>query len=157
MITFYNLLQFKTPVSLTTTQWNANFNFRNHALNAKLSPQIKISWYQIFQRGYWTLSAVFGISQWFNQRSELYNSELLAIIDNHAPLATQQVTIRPAAPWYTDAIKCEKRIRRRLERRWRVTRQPSDHLNFTRQCHRVSALLSASRSQYYSELVKEMI
>ena len=35
---------------------------------------------------------------------ELYNSELLAILDNHAPLATQQVTIRPAAPWYTDKI-----------------------------------------------------
>ena len=77
---------------------------------------------------------------------ELYNSELLAILDNHAPLATQQVTIRPAAPWYTDKIKCEKRIRRRLERRWRVTGQPSDRLNFTRQCHRVSELLSASRS-----------
>lgn len=40
---------------------------------------------------------------------ELYNSELLAILDNHAPLATQQVTIRPAAPWYTDEIKCEKK------------------------------------------------
>ena len=86
---------------------------------------------------------------------ELYNSELLNILDNHAPLATQQVTIRPAAPWYTDEIKCEKRIRRRLERRWRVTRQSSDRLNFTRQCHRVSELLSSSRSQYYSELVKE--
>ena len=39
--------------------------------------------------------------------------------------------------------------------RWRVTRQPCDRLNFTRQCHRVSELLSASRSQYYSDLVKE--
>ena len=81
---------------------------------------------------------------------ELYNSELLAILDNHAPLATQQITICPAAPWYTDKIKCKSLIGG-----WQVTRQPSDRLNFTRQCHRVSELLSASRSQYYSELVKE--
>ena len=47
------------------------------------------------------------------------------------------------------------RIQGRLERRWRVTRKSSDRPNFTRQCHRVSELLYSSRSQYYSELVKE--
>ena len=49
---------------------------------------------------------------------ELYNTELLAFLDNHAPLAIQKVTIRPAAPWCMNEIECEKRIRRRLERCW---------------------------------------
>ena len=52
-----------------------------------------------------------------HQLVSLYNSVLAAILNKHAPVRRRVITIRPAAPWYTEEIKSEKRIRRRLERR----------------------------------------
>ena len=90
-----------------------------------------------------------------HQLVSLYNSVLAAILNKHAPVRRCVITIRPAAPWYTEEIKSEKRIRRRLERRWRVTRSASDREKFTRQCHAVNKLLLSSRSNYYSTLIAE--
>ena len=58
----------------------------------------------------------------------LYNSELSSVLDKHAPLKSRIVTIRPAAPWFSEEIELERRVRRRLERRWRRTRLPEDRL-----------------------------
>ena len=58
----------------------------------------------------------------------LYNSELSSVLDKHAPLKSCMVTIRPAAPWFSEEIKLERRVRRRLLRRWRRTRLPEDRL-----------------------------
>ena len=81
-----------------------------------------------------------------SQGVDLYNSELSRILDCHAPLATRVVTIRPAAPWYNDEIKIEKKRRRQLERRWRASGLLSDRRRFTEQC---------SRTRYYSKVVDE--
>ena len=42
------------------------------------------------------------------QLVNLYNSEFLRILDLHAPLIIRHVTVRPAAPWYSQEIKYEK-------------------------------------------------
>ena len=47
-----------------------------------------------------------------NEMADIYNSELSRIVDHHAPLITRNITIRPAAPWYNEEIRSEKRIRR---------------------------------------------
>ena len=73
-----------------------------------------------------------------------YCSELTRIMDIHAPLKKRHVVIRPAAPWYNDEIKDAKRLRRRLERRWRRSRDPVDHSNFVKQCRAVTDLLLTS-------------
>ena len=90
-----------------------------------------------------------------HQLVALYNSLLASILDKHAPVKRRVITIRPAAPWYTEKIKTEKRKRRRLERRWRATRSASDREKFIRQCHAVNNMLSSSRLNYYSRLVTE--
>ena len=41
----------------------------------------------------------------------LYNSELSSVLDKHAPLKSRMVTIRPAAPWFSEEIKLERRVR----------------------------------------------
>ena len=84
-----------------------------------------------------------------------YNSNLARILENHAPLITREIIIRPAAPWYTEEIKSEKRIRRKLERIWRKSKQSCDRLKYNQQCRRVSELLSKSRTRYYSEIAKD--
>ena len=75
----------------------------------------------------------------------LYHSERSRILDCYAPPSTRVVTIRPAAPWYSNEINIEKR--QRLKRRWRKSRLPSDRLRFTQQCRLVNRLLWSSRTE----------
>ena len=75
----------------------------------------------------------------------LYNSELSSVLDKHASLKSRMVTIRPAAPWFSEEIKLERRVRRRLERRWRRTRLPEDRLRLIEQNRIVNELLLSVR------------
>ena len=71
------------------------------------------------------------------------------------PLKSSMVTIRPAAPWFSEKIKLERRVRRRLERRWRRTRSPEDRLRFIEQNRIFNELLLSVRSQYYTKLIDD--
>ena len=64
----------------------------------------------------------------------LCDSELSGIFNRHVPIKKSTVTIRPAAPWYSEELKFEKREKRRLERRWRASRSMRDREAYTRQC-----------------------
>ena len=66
----------------------------------------------------------------------LYDSELSGIFNRHVPIKKRTVTIRPAAPWYSEELK-------------------SDREAYTHQCKVLKDLLSSSRSNYYSNLVAE--
>ena len=66
-----------------------------------------------------------------SQSVDLYNSELRSILDFHTPLSTHTVTVRPAAPWYSNEIKTKEGKKRQLERLWRKSRLPQDRLSFT--------------------------
>lgn len=91
-----------------------------------------------------------------NDVSELtskYHTELTRLLDDRAPLKKRHVIIRPQAPWYNDDIKAAKRRRRRLERRWRRSRDPVDRTNYKEQCRIVTKLLHSSRTDHYSQLI----
>ena len=77
----------------------------------------------------------------------LYNSELSSILDKHAPLKSHMVTIRPAAPWFSEEIKLERRIRHRLERKWRRSGVPEDRIGFIEQ-NRIVNQLSVLHQAY---------
>ena len=85
----------------------------------------------------------------------LYDSELSGIFNRHVPIKKLTVTIRPAAPWYSEELKSEKRGKRWLDRRWRASRSMRDREAYTRQCKVLKDLLSSSRTNYYSNLVAE--
>ena len=63
-----------------------------------------------------------------------YDSALSSILDKHAPLRKSVITIWPRAPWYSEEIKEQKVIFRRLERRWRRSRLTSDYQSYTHCC-----------------------
>ena len=44
-----------------------------------------------------------------------YNSTLQKLTDKYAPLQCKTIPLRPHAPWYTSALRQEKRVRRRSE------------------------------------------
>ena len=50
---------------------------------------------------------------------ELLDTFLSSLLDKHAPLCKKTIKIRKRAPWYNSEIECDKRERRRLERKWR--------------------------------------
>lgn len=68
----------------------------------------------------------------------LYEDTLMSILDQHAPTKRRTITLRPAAPWYTNDIKVEKTKRRRLERQWRKTRLTIHRQLYGEQCSLVS-------------------
>ena len=45
-----------------------------------------------------------------------YNSTLQKLTDKYAPVQCMTISLRPHAPWYTSAVRQEKRVRRRGER-----------------------------------------
>ena len=47
---------------------------------------------------------------------EQYNGKLQALTDKYAPPQNKTITLRPHAPWYTEALRREKRERRKCER-----------------------------------------
>ena len=47
---------------------------------------------------------------------EQYNGNLQALTDKYAPPQNKTITLRPHAPWYTEALRREKRERRKCER-----------------------------------------
>ena len=62
-----------------------------------------------------------------------YDNELRSLLDRHAPIKQRVVTVRPSAPWYSTEIAQNKRIRRKLERKWRSTLLPSDRKLYVHQ------------------------
>ena len=66
-----------------------------------------------------------------HQLVALYNSALVSTLNKDAPVKRRVITICPAASRHTEAIKMEKRKRRRLERQWHVTRSASDRDSVT--------------------------
>ena len=60
------------------------------------------------------------------------------------------VTVRPSAPWYSIEIAQNKRIRRKLERKWRSTLLLSDRKLYVHQCRVVNNLIDSAKSSYYT-------
>lgn len=66
---------------------------------------------------------------------------------------TKAITLRPHAPWYTDDIRVQKSRRRRLERRWRLSKLSVDRKAFVDQCKLVKNLVFNAEMNFYSTLI----
>ena len=86
---------------------------------------------------------------------DLYNKELSALLEQHAPLKKKIVTLRPTAPWYSEEIRIEKSKRRKLECHWRRTRLTIDREIYVQQCNTVNTLISSSKKEFYSSIIIE--
>jgi hypothetical protein len=63
---------------------------------------------------------------------DCYNTTLADLLDNHAPLKTKTVTVRPQVAWYSEEVRVAKRERRRAERKWRSSGTAADFESFKR-------------------------
>jgi len=79
-----------------------------------------------------------------------------SLLDRHAPTKQHIITVRPSAPWYSTEIAQNKRIRRKLERKWHSTRLPSDREKYVHQCSVVNNLIDSAKSAFYTTVISEI-
>ena len=84
-----------------------------------------------------------------------YYETLRSLLDKHAPEKSRIVTIRPAAPWYSDIIRREKTKRRKLERTWRKNKLTIHREMYVEQCTHVNTLIHESKMQFYANTIDE--
>lgn len=72
-----------------------------------------------------------------------------------APIKSRAITIDSNAPWYSDKIATEKRLRRKLERKWHRSKSKCDRLEYIQQSGIVNQLLSSRKEAYYSKFTEE--
>ena len=84
-----------------------------------------------------------------------YDNVLRSLLDRHAPIKQRVVTVGPSAPWYSTEIAQNKRIRRKLERKWRSTLLPSDRELYIQQCCVVYNLIDLAKSSYYTTVISD--
>ena len=83
----------------------------------------------------------------------VYNEVLSTLLDKHAPIRENNITVKPHAPWYNRNIDSAKRERRRREHKWLKSKMPADRLEYKKQCKIVSDLIFMSKKCYYNEKI----
>ena len=84
---------------------------------------------------------------------EAYDTRLRRIVDHHAPLLVNTVTLRPNSPGYTDELRREKHNRWRAERTWLRTGLVVHRQVYRAQCVVVNRMLFAAKHNYYSDKI----
>ena len=87
--------------------------------------------------------------------SGCFDNTLRSLLDHYAPIKKYTVTVRPAAPWYSDNIKQEKAKRRKLERCWRSTKLTIDRELYMKQSKSVNQLIHESKMKFYTNVIEE--
>ena len=82
-----------------------------------------------------------------------YRHVLSELLDKHAPSKTKTLTARPEAPWMEEAIFAARKERRRLERRWRLSRLTIDRQILQKQIQRVNIMILTARSTCYADKI----
>jgi len=85
-----------------------------------------------------------------NDMVSTYNTCLRDVIDQHAPIIERTIHLRPSSPWYSDELRCIKRERRKLERKWQLTGLEIHHQIYRNKCVEYNKLLNVTKSSYYS-------
>ena len=84
-----------------------------------------------------------------------YNTILQDLIDKHAPEYDRTFKPRHHTPWYNSTVGNAKRLRRRLERRWRKTQAEPDREAYRSQCQVVRDKLVKAKSEHYHNKLSE--
>ena len=78
-----------------------------------------------------------------------YNSTVQAILDKHAPLQTNVVTVRSQPIWYCEEIHKARKEKRKAERKWRTTGLTIHKDIYKEKRNKVTHLISQSKKEHY--------
>ena len=84
-----------------------------------------------------------------NDATSIFNSQLSDLLDQHAPLQTKRIVIRPNTQWYSQLIREQKTIRRRLERKYVKSGLDCDKSKYRDQYKYVNFLMDQGKSELF--------
>ena len=84
-----------------------------------------------------------------------YHMDLGRILDKHAPIKHKVIITRPDTEWFSDSIKAEKQVKRKLERHWRSSKLTIDREIYVDQCRKVDHMIDVARTNYYLNKISE--
>ncbi len=84
-----------------------------------------------------------------------YNVMLSDCLDKHAPMLNTTLLSRPKVKWYNDDLKCQKRARRKAERKWRDSNLTSDENIFKTARNKYVSNLDKAHVQHYQNEISE--
>ena len=84
-----------------------------------------------------------------------YNHTLSDTLNRHVLLKKRIVTSRPMVPWYNQEVKHAKKERRRVERKWRVTKTTAALNVFKTLKNHCTYLMRKAKCSFYSEFVEK--
>jgi len=80
---------------------------------------------------------------------------LTALLDKHAPVRTsRRRPPKKISRWLSDEVIGAKRLRRRLERRWRFSGSEADRINYRRACRDANRLINVSRKDHFRSRIE---
>ena len=86
-----------------------------------------------------------------NNQVMFYNNAVRQILNDHCPLRTTESSIQPRAPWYTSSIHEARRVKCRLECRWRKTKRVVDRDAYKSYLSVLSDLITSAKASYFKD------
>lgn len=86
-----------------------------------------------------------------------YNDTLKCLLDKHAPLITKVRTVRTSCPWFNKNIHQLKRLRRKAEKKWRLTKLHEDFISFKSKKNQTTKAMNQAKTEYYRNLIRDNI
>ena len=86
---------------------------------------------------------------------EQYDSVLSELLDIHAPTVTRSITLRPHAPWYDEALREQKRAKRRSERKWVSSGLEVYKQLYQEECHKYKEALETAKTDHHRAQIKD--
>ena len=83
-----------------------------------------------------------------------YDTELKNVLQKHAPEKSKYTRDTHQQPWFSDEIKVEIVLRRKMERIWERDKTPQAWTDFYTQCRQVANIKEA-QCNHYKQIIKE--
>ena len=84
-----------------------------------------------------------------------YNIELRKVLQKHAPEKSEFIRDTHQQPWFSDEIKGEIVLRRKMERIWIREKTPQAWKHFYTQCRQVANIIKEAQYNHYKQIIKE--
>ena len=80
-----------------------------------------------------------------------YDDAVRLTLDKHAPIKSSTRSSRARYPWYNNDVHQARRVRRKLERRWRKSRLTVDRQIYIEQRTTTNLMIEKSKQDYYNK------
>ena len=86
---------------------------------------------------------------------EKYNNILNKLLDKHIPQQTRDILDHNTCPFYNTDLRNGKRLRRKLERKWKKSGNEIDLQIYKSQCQLLNNEMKSARETYYTSKINE--